>query len=170
MAKKKAEQAADGTAAPAKGRSNLVPAIVIAVGLLGGGFFLSSKGSGNSSTTTTQGQTTLANEQKVAAEREPGEVLSLDTITLNLADGHFLKVGLALQLAEGVKPEGEKPDPKAYSAKALDTAITVLGGHTFDELVDPKVREQVKTELSKKVSERYEGDILSVYFTEFVMQ
>ena len=84
-------------------------------------------------------------------EATHGPVQNLEPITLNLADGHFLKVGLALQLAEvegAATATGEELPP----AKALDIAITLLGSHTMDELASPKERELVKKELSNRVA------------------
>jgi flagellar FliL protein len=55
-------------------------------------------------------------------------------------------------------------------AKALDEAIDVLGGRTYAELAAPGGRTAAKEELSHRVQERYHGEVLDVYFTEFVMQ
>jgi flagellar protein FliL len=175
---KDAAPAADGaeapTAAPKGGGNNLVPAVVLAIGLLGGGFFMGGKDGGG---------TAVAAPQPAAAEHAEddghGPIQALDPITLNLADGHFLKVGIALQMAaaeeEGGGHGGGKP-PEVPAAKALDLAISLLGSHTMDELANPKERELVKTELSEMVAEAYadpEGHgpvVTKVYFTEFVMQ
>ena len=105
-------------------------------------------------------------EPAAAHEPEPGAVLSLEPITMNLADGRLLKVGLALQVvAEPSSGHGE-----VTGAVALDEAIAYLGGRTYDELVAPEARQAAKDELSKRVAERYHHDVLEVYFTEFVMQ
>ena len=153
-----------------RGGNNLIPAIVIAVGIVAAGFFLSQSGAE---------EPEGAAEPKAEAEEEPtdGPVQNLEAITLNLADGRFLKVGLALQLAdsgeEGEEGEGGEELP---SAKALDVAITLLGSYSMDELADPKNRELVKKKLSKQVSaayvdpETHDTLVTKVYFTEFVMQ
>ena len=96
----------------------------------------------------------------------PGEVLQLEPITMNLADGRLLKVGLALQLKEGAGG-GHGP---VNGSMALDEAITFLGEHTYDQLAQPAARATAKAELSKRVSKRYHSDVMEVYFTEFVMQ
>ena len=154
-------------AAPRSGSNNLIPAIVIAVGLVAAGFFMS------------QGKAEAEDAPKApkaAAEEGPtdGPVQNLEAITLNLADGRFLKVGLALQLADsGEEAEGGEELP---SAKALDVAITLLGSYSKDQLADPKIRELVKKKLSEQVSEVYVDPethdtlVTKVYFTEFVMQ
>ena len=152
------------------GKGNLVPAAVLAVGILGGGWFMGG-GSGGASGTAAAGATTTTTVVE-------GEVIALDPITLNLADNHFLKVGIAVQM-KGGEPGGgggghgapaEDVDPKAKMAKALDEAITVFGGRTKEDLSSPAGREHAKEELSERVRERYHGEVLGVYFTEFVMQ
>ncbi|HET9443508.1 MAG TPA: hypothetical protein VFO65_09305, partial [Acidimicrobiales bacterium] len=85
-----------------KARSNLIPAVVVAVGLLGGGFMMS-RGGGQAAGAA-PADAAAHGEVEGEHEPEPGEILVLDPITLNLADGRFLKVGLALQLP---KPEGK---------------------------------------------------------------
>ena len=153
-----------------KGTNNLIPAAVLAVGLLGGGFFMGGQGGAG-----TAGAVTPPAEVSDHEDTGMGPVQSLEPITLNLADGHFLKVGIALQLAESDAGHGAGGEEVA-SAKALDTAITLLGSHTMAELADPDDREEVKHELSKRVAKAYtdpttqQPTVTKVYFTEFVMQ
>jgi flagellar FliL protein len=90
-------------------------------------------------------------------------------VTLNLADGRFLKVGLALQLVEGAEPV-EEAHVAGFAAPALDDAISVLAARTYAELVAPGGRDAVKHELLERVAHRYEGEVMDLYFTEFVMQ
>ena len=156
-------------ASPKSGSNNVIPAIVVALGLVAGGFFVS------------QGSADAAAEDKPAAGHAKveevathGPVQTLESITLNLSDGHFLKVGLALQLTE---PEGgHGTGEELPSAKALDTAITLLGSYSMEQLADPKVRGLVKKKLSAQVSKAYVDPetssslVTKVYFTEFVMQ
>ena len=57
----------------------------------------------------------------IAADADPaGPVDSLDAITINLAAGHYLKVGLALQLPAGVEPEEVEDDRELGSGRAQD--------------------------------------------------
>lgn len=96
---------------------------------------------------------------------KPGEVVSMDPISLNLAEGRYLKVGIALQWAYS----GEKGKTHDGS-KALDLAIDMFSGRTVEELSDPVRREALKDELLVRVGEAYEGEVLDLYLTEFVMQ
>jgi flagellar FliL protein len=146
-------------------KSNLVPAIVIAVGLILGGKMMGGGGSAAAPATATTTTTEVA-----------GPVVKLDPITLNMADGRFLRVGLGFQLtAEAGKKLGAEAKPDTTDAageyaKALDLAIDVLGGQNYSELVSPEGRESAKKELVDKLKHAYEGEIEDVYFTEFVLQ
>ena len=107
-----------------------------------------------------------------------GEVKTLDAITLNLADGRLLKIGIALQKKYDPMPvvagEGEgavaTDDPTKGYARALDTVIAVMSHHTMAELVKPEVREEAKKALVEKLNVAYHDEIEDVYFYEFVMQ
>jgi flagellar FliL protein len=102
------------------------------------------------------------------AKVEHGEVVALDPITMNLADGRLLKVGLALQLP--LEPPAGSGHGEFSGSVALDEAIAFLGEHTYDQLAAPAARQAAKKELSHRVNERYHSGVLEVYFTEFVMQ
>ena len=106
---------------------------------------------------------------------QPGPVVQLEPLTLNLADGHYLKLGLALQVTEAVAEEaaahGEGPaEPLVDGARALDAAISVLGDQTYAKLLAPGGRAKAKALLEKEIKHRYEGEVLTVYLTQFVMQ
>ena len=154
-----------GDAKAAKGKSNLVPAIVLAVGLAVGGYFM-----GGSSDSTTA----AADANAPAADAPvPGLIATMDPLSVNLADGHFLKVGVALVLAEGIEPAEFS---KGEIAKAKDMLIDRLGGAKMDSLTSPEGRKALKEELTNKAKEIYtdpetkQPTVLEVYFTDFVMQ
>ncbi|GGO77947.1 flagellar basal body-associated FliL family protein [Nocardioides deserti] len=96
------------------------------------------------------------------AEPEPGEVLVMDPVQVNLADGHYLSIGIALQLVEGAA--------HADGSKALDTTIELFSGREPDELVKVKTRHALKEQLVEELDHRYHGEVLDVYFTQFVTQ
>jgi flagellar FliL protein len=93
----------------------------------------------------------------------PGAVVKLDSITVNLAGGHFLKLGLSLQASADA---GED----VSGAKALDAAIEEFSGKTVAELASRDGRDKAKAGLVKTVSDLYEGKVYDLYFTDFVMQ
>ncbi|NAZ84215.1 flagellar basal body protein FliL [Kineococcus sp. R8] len=121
-----------------------------------------------------------AEEEHVEEVLVAGDVTALDPITLNLADGHYLKLGIALQatLAEaGGHGGGSGPD----GSKALDLAIAEFSGLTTAELSDPAKRQQYKDALQEKIVKAYEEPaveegahphkvVMGIYFTQFVTQ
>jgi flagellar FliL protein len=95
---------------------------------------------------------------------EKGEVVPLEPIYINLAQGHFLKLGIALQATKAA-------DVKHMDgSEALDSAIEVFSGLELEELSQTEVRAEHKAELVEMVVESYEDHVMDVYFTEFVMQ
>jgi flagellar protein FliL len=100
---------------------------------------------------------------EAAPPPEPGIVIPLDAITVNLAEGHFLKVKISLQATAEV---AEAVD----GSKALDLAIDLFSNRSAAELSSNEERSRAKKELKEKVGEAYEGEIMDVYFTLFVIQ
>ncbi|WP_104105565.1 flagellar basal body-associated FliL family protein [Nocardioides sp. 616] len=101
---------------------------------------------------------------KPSGPTEPvaGEVVTLEPMQLNLAAGHYLRLGMALQLVEGAH--------ELDGSKALDAAITIFSGHPVAEVVKPEQREELRAELMAELEHSYHGDVMEVYFTEFVTQ
>lgn len=93
---------------------------------------------------------------------KPGEVVALDPIQVNLADGHYLSIGIALQTVQGAE--------EVDGSKALDAVISLYSGRSIDELIKPKARTQLKKELAHELGERYEHEVMEVYLTQFVTQ
>lgn len=94
---------------------------------------------------------------------KPGAVLKLDSIYLNLSDGHYLKLGMALQETAEVTTDVD-------GSQALDAAIELFSRVSMTELSVPGGRDAVKKELISKIQRVYEGRVMTVYYTEFVMQ
>jgi flagellar FliL protein len=94
---------------------------------------------------------------------EPGEVLRLDAIQLNLAGGSYLRVGIALQASADVEEELE-------GSKALDATIELFSGRQMEDLAQPMQRKVLKDKLLKELEKRYHGEVIDVYFTDFVTQ
>jgi flagellar FliL protein len=167
MAKKKSTDADGGKG----GKKLAVPVVALLLGVFVGPKFLGGGGSGEAAAAGTT--TTTA----------PGPVVALDPITLNLADGHLLKVGLALQISaswlaeHGTAEEGghgggggESTDPTHGYARALDAAITVFSDRTMTDLGDAPGREAAREDLTARLHDAYHGEIEGVYLYEFVMQ
>jgi flagellar FliL protein len=102
-----------------------------------------------------------------AEEPVPGEVLTLEPVAVNLAGGGYLKVGLALQLvASDAGGHGASSGPSG--AKATDLVIS-----TFSQAAPADVtgaRETLKGTLEEKIIEAYHGEVLGIYYTEYVTQ
>lgn len=127
-----------------KGKGKLIIVLVLVVGLaLGAAWFFLIRPSGD-------------------AEPKPGEVAALEPIQVNLADGHYLRIGIALQLVEGAH--------EVDGSKALDAAIEVFSGKEVGEVNRPAEREHLRKELEELLHERYHDEVMGVYFTEFVTQ
>lgn len=94
---------------------------------------------------------------------EPGEVVKLEAIQINLAGGHYLRVGIALQ---GTKDAAEELE----GSKALDATIELFSGRTVQDLAQKPYRTKLKKKLLHQLEERYEGEVIEVYFTDFVTQ
>ena len=144
------------TEAPKKSKKMLI-IIVLAVVLLGGG------GAG--------AYFTLFAGKAEAAEAElvKGAVVPIkDSLTLNLADAHYLKLGFAMQMTE------EAGEEEIDTAEAVDLAIDQYTGMEIAELETEKGREKAKAELLEKIEKAYNKDgkhlVMGIYFTQYVTQ
>jgi len=91
-----------------------------------------------------------------------GEVVALEPIQINLAAGHYLRVGVALQLTETAH--------EVDGSKALDATIATFSGRGLEEVLASKERTHLKKELLTELEHLYHGDVMDVYFTEYVTQ
>ncbi|MEU4559925.1 flagellar basal body-associated FliL family protein [Actinoplanes sp. NPDC023936] len=143
--------------APKKSNKMLIMIVAIALVVLGGGgagaFFM------------------LRGDSAEAAEEAPakGIVTAIDnTITVNLADGHYLKMGFALQQT------AESGTHEVDLNQALNLAIETYTGREVAELSTDKGREAVKAEFLEKLIEAYTEEdhemVMDVYYTSFVTQ
>jgi len=98
---------------------------------------------------------------------EPGTVVPLDHVQINLAEGHYLRLGLSLQLTADAGGEGHG---EFDGSQALDAAIDVFSGRSVAEVAKEGQRAKLKKELMHLLEERYHGDVMDVYFTEFVTE
>lgn len=99
----------------------------------------------------------------------PGTVLALDSITLNLADGRYLKLGMALQFTVEGSVTGEG-GAALDGSQALDLAIAQFSNLPIIALNSSGARMKAKEKLVKAIKKAYDDKVMDVYFTEFVMQ
>lgn len=102
-------------------------------------------------------------ESGAGAAPKPGVVEKLDSMQINLTDGHYLRVGIALQLTDKA---GEEVD----GSKALDAEIDTFSGLSMAQVMAKGAREQLKERLRVELKSRYEGKVMDIYYTEFVTQ
>jgi flagellar protein FliL len=139
--------------APAKKSKKMLIIIIAAVVVLGGGagaFFMLKGGS------------------KAEAAPKKGVVTAIDSpITINLAEGHYLKLGFSLQQTADA---AEAVD----TSEALNLAIDEYTGKTVAELSTDKGREEIKKDLLMKIEKAYTTDgtkeVMDIYYTSFVTQ
>lgn len=177
MAKNKdAEAAEDGEAKGGKSKLKLIAIILPVLLLIGGGvyFFVlapkadtsqSASASGEEEGGSEEGGSEEAGEEgqaEATSTESPGEVIGVDPVTINLAGGHYLKVGLALQATADA---GEHVPP----GLAADALISQFSGKTVDELATAEGREEAKKELLKVIKKLYHKKVYEIYYTTFVM-
>lgn len=139
--------------APKKSKKMLI-IIIAAVVLLGGGggaFFM------------------LKGSSKAEAAPAKGIVTAIDSpITINLTDGHYLKLGFSLQQT------ADSGSTAVDTSEALNIAIDEYTGKTVAELSTEQGRAAAKTDFLSKVVKAYtiDGtkDVMDIYFTSFVTQ
>jgi|GEM_PF-204118 len=143
-----------------KGKGKLVRLIgvLIVVAAVAGYWFLMGPGAGSAE----EAAPPAAGE----TEYELGEVLVVEPISINLEGGHYLRLGLGLQLTADAGHHGVAVN----SAQALDAAIALFSGRSVEELADLQTREALKTQLTNTLKDLYEEQVVGVYYTDFVTQ
>jgi flagellar protein FliL len=144
--------------APKKSKKKLMIIVIALVVVLAGGgagaFFM------------------LKGDSAEAAEEEKpvkGAVVAMeDALTINLADGHYLKLAFTLQATE------EAGETEIDNAEAIDIAIDKYTGMEIAELETEKGRQAAKAELLEEIEKVYNVDdthmIMDIYYTQFVTQ
>lgn len=142
------------TVAPKKTRRwpSIVIGLVLLVGVFGSYWFFMGPGAGPA-------EGAAAPVEAV----ELGSVQTLEAISINLSGGHYLRLGLGLQLSADAHGDVD-------GAAALDAAIGLFSGLSKEELADPQVRDDLKQQLLKAVDGPYHGEVVGIYYTDFVTQ
>jgi flagellar FliL protein len=111
--------------------------------------------------------TVLAPPAKASAEavkKKPakGPVIAMDDMTLNLANGAYLRLKISLQTAKGTSEELD-------TAAAAQDIIDTFSNLTTAQLTGSPNRKKYQDLLLKKLQEDYPKQILDVPYQEFVM-
>jgi flagellar FliL protein len=105
-----------------------------------------------------------------AAAPEPGEVVVLEPIAVNLAGGGYLKIGITLQLTADAASghSGGEVD----GSKALDLVIASFSQANPADVTG--ARDALKEALEKKIVDAYMEDgheiVMGIYYNEYVTQ
>jgi flagellar FliL protein len=92
-----------------------------------------------------------------------GAVVAMDDTTVNLTDGHFLKIKVGLQTIKGAPATID-------TSRAEDLLITEFSDQTVAALSTQAGRDNLKKDLLSKIQAVYPKQIMALYFTVFVMQ
>jgi flagellar FliL protein len=103
-----------------------------------------------------------------AAAPEPGSVLVVDPVAINLAGGSYLKLGIALQYTLAFDGGGGHGGTVQDGSKALDLAIAQFSGAALADVQTN--REAMKAALQESIVKAYHEDVMSIYYTEYVTQ
>jgi len=148
--KEKTAETDEATAGGGK-KKLLLLALVVLLAAAGATYFLLFSGSGEAE----------------AEEPVAGDVLVLEPIAVNLAGGGYLKIGVTLQFTEEGSAGGHGgsgPD----GSQATDLIIS-----TFSQAAPADVtgaREALKVALEQKIIEAYHGDVMAIFYNEYVTQ
>jgi flagellar FliL protein len=101
-----------------------------------------------------------------AEEPVPGTVLKVDPIAVNLAGGGYLKIGVTLEFTEEGSASGHGSGPDG--SKATDLIISTFSQAQPEDVTG--AREALKEALEAKIIEAYHGDVMNIYYNEYVTQ
>jgi flagellar FliL protein len=160
---------AKGDSAAAKtSKKKLMVVGLLLVGVIGG--VLAAKMMG--------GTATAAGGPTTTAPPVPGEVAEVEAMNINLMGGHYLRIGVAVQLANGPVAEEWLLEKGPI---VRDEVISVFAGRDAESLGTADGRKAATEELlaglqAQEVEEADDGEpppppeILDLYLTDFVMQ
>jgi flagellar protein FliL len=160
-----------------KGRGGkMMPAAMISIALVAAGYFVGGRG-GSAPAAEAAPATTVAHEPEVET------IVDLEAVNVNLADGHYLRVAISIGMAAHHGEEGEAKggghgkagaapttEPTAPTAPAADLVLSTFSGKTMAELSTLDGRVAAREHLLEELKEFYGEDVITVFFTEFVMQ
>ncbi|QNI35273.1 flagellar basal body-associated FliL family protein [Edaphobacter albus] len=113
------------------------------------------------------------------ADKAKSHLVVLEPLLVNLADSSgtaYLRAGITLQVADsepgtGSKKAGIAGTEKEADVAIRDTALTVLGKQTSDQLLAVGGKERLKNDLKTALAERNTGlKVVDLFFTEFLVQ
>lgn len=173
--KKKGEEGTEeeSSSSGGGGGSKMMPAAMISIALVAAGYFVGGRGGGTAPAVAVTA-TTVAHEPTV------DNVVDLDAVNVNLADGHYLRVAISIGMGAGHHDEAAAADSGHGAAEATvtteptapaaDLVLSTFSGKTIDELSTLEGRIAARDHLLEGLKEFYGEEVITVFFTEFVMQ
>jgi flagellar FliL protein len=159
------------------GKGRLIVTAVLCIGLAGAGFVLGGRlaSGGDAEAASTEAEAEVAPED---LEPVVGGIVGLDPVNVNLADGHYLRIAIAIALSEdyvhtvsGGGGHGAAATEIPFeTAPASDLVLGTFSGRDMTELATNEGRETARQDLLHGLENYYGEDIVTVYLTEFVMQ
>ncbi len=155
------------------GKGRLIITVVLCLGLAAAGFVLGGKLSGG------DGAAAAAADEEPVEEPEPvvAKIVELEPVNVNLADGHYLRIAIALGLSEhalhaeeGGGGHGGGDEFVFETAPASDLVLGTFSGRLMADLESHEGREAARHDLFEGLENFYGEDIVTVFLTEFVMQ
>ena len=107
----------------------------------------------------------FSGESRIA---KAGDLVAVEAMSVNLADGHYLKIGVAIELTEG--QDAKYFEKAGKPNKVRDLIITSAASRTMADLATLEGKEKFRAELDKGSEKLYKEYYHGIYFTEFVMQ
>jgi flagellar protein FliL len=154
MAKDKKDAPADDEAPKGGKKKLLIIGLVAVPAIVAAAYFFVFSGGG---------------EAEAEPVHEPGTILAVDPVAINLAGGSYLKLGLALQYtAEYDAAGGHGGGPVYDGSQALDLAIAQFSGAALTDVQTN--REALKAALQESIVHAYHDSVMSIYITEYVTQ
>ena len=142
-----------------KGKLKIILPVLLLVLVGGGGaykFLLSGGGSA----------------KKAAPPKVAGELLALaPDFTINLDQGHYGKVSVALEMEGGIPKAAEGAVPSLKENAVVRSIVTNdLTGLGTDDLIQRPSREKLLTDILKDLQSQTDEKVTHVFFTDVVVQ
>ena len=148
----------------------IIIGIVVLILLIGGGvgawFFLKEKPVLGDEKTPGPNVPVPALQQ----QSQIGPMVNIDEFIVNIISGdaaHYVKASITVELTNvEVQAEVEQRMPQMR-----DAILLLISNKTYEELQDLQGKKQLKAELSSKINSFLQtGQVVSIYFTNFVVQ
>lgn len=119
-----------------------------------------------------------ATAQSIAPVETATRLMVLESLLVNLADeggSSYLRLSLTLQVADVVANKSSSTNIAVNNeddmAAVRDTALTVLGRQTSENLLGPQGKDRLKAELKKALAEHNPNlKVKQMFFTDFLVQ